>query len=104
MSETMKQDPMTSFDAARLAERLTPPLEGARIHGDYISGFFLRKRRPSLPEFRRQPDAVRFVMLRPPCDIWNDFKTKCIRCLRDTKRACSGCHVTRYCGLGCQRE
>lgn len=91
---------MTVYNGILFAERLTLPLDGARIQGAFMNMMF-KGQHLATCEWFQLPDVVRFA-LRPPGEIWDEFKTACVWCLRDTKRACSQCHIVRYCSRECQ--
>lgn len=93
-------DIMSVYNGILLAERMTLPLDGARIQGAFMNMVF-KGQHPATCEWFRQPDVVRFA-LRPPGEVWDTFRAACIWCLRETKQACSHCHVVRYCGRDCQ--
>ncbi|KZV61154.1 hypothetical protein PENSPDRAFT_671202 [Peniophora sp. CONT] len=97
----MKTDAMDKFEALRIAERVTSPLDGALTQGKYVVSIFGRRPISQIQWFSK-PAEVRFA-LRPPSEIWKTFKASCIWCSKKTDQTCSRCHRVRYCGRDCQR-
>ncbi|KZV68690.1 hypothetical protein PENSPDRAFT_666256 [Peniophora sp. CONT] len=99
--QEMKTEEMDKFDALRIAERITSPLDGALMQGKYIVSVF-RRVQTSNARWLSMPAEVRFAM-RGPANIWHKFKTCCIGCLTKADKICSRCREVRYCGEECQR-